>query len=309
MNAPRKFRMSGRPLEGLSMQKIDPAFLFEMGDQLRKVAAINRDTPVSEAYFVLVPSAQAIEQAINQSVYWHLLRSPCRAAAQALVQQMRSMTSKILATEDFDNAKLDYVDVLQLQSLYGKFENLFLGDLQAGSLYLVTPKGGYDTEALTEGGLLVFTADIATKVPDAIIDIKQATRCIAFEVPTAAGFHLHRAHESVLRVYWDNVTGGAERPKENNMGVYLRELDRLKKGRQETRSHLRSIKDFHRNPLMHPEQSLESVDQALDLLAAIRSSIGYMLQEIPAMSVAPLIEMAEQLAATADGTTTESDLR
>jgi succinylglutamate desuccinylase len=74
------------------------------------------------------------------------------------------------------------------------------------------------------------------------------------------------------------------------MGVYLRELERLKKGREEVRSHLKSIKDFHRNPLMHPEQTLESVDQALDLLSAIRCSIGYMLQEIPADHGAPLLE-------------------
>jgi hypothetical protein len=101
----------------------------------------------------------------------------------------------------------------------------------------------------------------------------------------------------VLRVYWDNVTGGQERPKENNMGVYLRELDKRDKGKKSVRSHLRSIKDFHRNPLMHPEQSLESVEEALDLLAAIRSSIGYMMQEIPVGSFAPLFDMAENVAA------------
>jgi hypothetical protein len=74
------------------------------------------------------------------------------------------------------------------------------------------------------------------------------------------------------------------------MGVYLFELDKRKKGKPEVRSHLRSIKNFHRNPLMHPEQSLENVDEALDLLAAIRSSIGYMLREIPGAATPPLLE-------------------
>lgn len=45
---------------------------------------------------------------------------------------------------------------------------------------------------------------------------------------------------------------------------------------------------------MHPEQTLENVDEALDLLAAIRSSIGYMLREIPVGSFAPLFELAQQ---------------
>jgi hypothetical protein len=41
---------------------------------------------------------------------------------------------------------------------------------------------------------------------------------------------------------------------------------------------------------MHPEQSLDAVDEAIDLLAAIRCSIGYMLHEIPESGSTPLLE-------------------
>ena len=82
----------------------------------------------------------------------------------------------------------------------------------------------------------------------------------------------------------DAVTGGAPRPAEGNMGAYLTELNKLGKGKKEVREHLKSIKDLHRNPLMHPEQSLETVDDAISLMAAIRCSIGYMLAEIPSQS-------------------------
>jgi hypothetical protein len=156
----------------------------------------------------------------------------------------------------------------------------------------VSPKGGFETSALVEAGLLLFSSPLAAKVPDAVGDIMAATRCIAFELPTAAGFHLHRAHEAVLRVYWDNVTGGKPRPRQQNMGVYLNQLEKLGKGKKAVRSHLQSIKDFHRNPLMHPEQSLD-IEQALDLLAAIRSSIGYMLQAIPGEAT-PLLDEIDQ---------------
>jgi hypothetical protein len=228
------------------MQKIDPAFLFEMGDQLRKVPTINRETtPPVTAYFILNPAVNAVEQIVNASVYVHLLRGPCRAAARALVEQMRQMSAWVLELEEIENTKLQIVDVLKLQSLYSKFETLFLGDLQAGSLYLVSPKGGYDTEKLTEAGETLFSGDLWLKVPDAIPDLIQAARCIAFELPTAAGFHLHRAHEAVLRVYWDCVTGGKPRPKQQNMGEYLKQLGKLDKGKPAVRSHLQSIKDFH----------------------------------------------------------------
>jgi hypothetical protein len=283
-----RLRHSGRPLEGLAMQKIDPAFLFELGDTLRRVRQITADSHLASTYFALDAAATTIDQAVNSSVYNHLIRQPCRVAANQLMAQMRQMAEEIMGRQDFEG-KLDAFELSQLTARYSKFETLFLGDLQSGALYLVSPKGGFDTDALIEAGLLLFNGALATKVPDAIADVREATRCLAFELPTAAGFHLHRAHEAVLKVYWDNVTGGAPRPKEHNMGVYLRELDKLNKGKAAVRSHLRSVKDFHRNPLMHPEQSLENVDQALDLLAAIRSSIGYMLQEIPSLT-APLIE-------------------
>jgi hypothetical protein len=272
------------------MEKIDPAFLFEIGDQLRRVRRIDTTTSFAMAYVVLDTAASQIERVLNESIYNHIFRAPCRIAAFAVLDQMRAMGSDMIETDNWDNQMLKAAEIGKLQALYAKFETLFLGDLQTCALYLVSPKGGFDTDHLIEFGQSLFSGELSQKVPSAIPDLKAATRCISFVLPTAAGFHLHRAHESVLRVYWDCVTGGAKRPKQNNMGVYLRELDKRGAGKPAVRSHLRSIKDFHRNPLMHPEQSLENIDEALDLLAAIRCSIGYMLKEIPADYGAPLLE-------------------
>jgi hypothetical protein len=41
------------------------------------------------------------------------------------------------------------------------------------------------------------------------------------------------------------VTGGTPRPKQQNMGEYLKQLGKLDKGKPAVRSHLQSIKDFH----------------------------------------------------------------
>jgi len=119
-------------------------------------------------------------------------------------------------------------------------------------------------------------------VPNAVVDLQQATRCIAFELPTAAGFHLHRANESVIGCYWDVVSDGKPRPKEKNMGVYLRQMEKENFGDEKIRSALKDIKNLHRNPLIHPEHSLDNVDDAIDLMGAIRAVVGSMLKEIPA---------------------------
>ena len=275
------------------MLKIDPAFLFELGPVMRKVREVSQETPMVYASFLLSAAVDQIRMAVEQSIYAHMLRDPTRASAYTLIAHMQSLISQVDYREDQTGKTYAFYEVYTLEQQYGKFETLFLAELQAASLYLISPKGGYDTNTLIEHGEAAFGADLGVKVPDVLGDVRQAMRCIAFELPTAAGFHLHRAHESVLRVYWDNVTGGKKRPRENNMGVYLRELDKLKVGKEQTRLHLRSIKDFHRNPLMHPEQELKDVDEAIDLQAAIRSSIGYMLREIPGPPPPLLVQKME----------------
>jgi hypothetical protein len=151
--------------------------------------------------------------------------------------------------------------------------------------YLIMRKGAFDTSALILAGLSFMPSDLAIKAPVAVNDVNEAMRCLAYEVFTAVGFHIHRANEAVLHRYWDTVTGGKERPEHRDIGTYLRELDKLKVGDPRVKTALRDLKDLHRNPLIHPDQSLESADEAIDLLSAVRAVVGQMLKEIP---VAPV---------------------
>jgi hypothetical protein len=118
-------------------------------------------------------------------------------------------------------------------------------------------------------------------VREAVSDMRAAGRCIAFDLGTAAGFHIMRATELVLRRYFDEVTGNAERPKTNNIGDYLRVLDDQDKGKKKTRATLRQIKDLHRNELIHPEVTL-TLDEAIALLGIAQSAIVAMLQKMNA---------------------------
>ena len=136
------------------------------------------------------------------------------------------------------------------------------------------------TSTLIERGALCFPFEVIFKVPEAIPDLEQATRCLAYELPTAAGFHLHRANEAVLRKYWDAVTTNATRPPSRNMGDYLNEMDQRNVGDPKVKSALKDLKDLHRNPLIHPEDSL-SMDEAVALLSGIYTVMVHMLKAMP----------------------------
>lgn len=262
------------------VQPVDPAFLFETGDAARSLTRLSEGMERIDAWIILNATRGAIYSCVYQSVYSEHFRHPLISSAHSIISKLDNLMAILFPSEGLGRDLAQW-EIAPLQNDYAKFETILLSELQSISSYIVTRKGGFDIATMVNAGRVFFSKELIAKVPDALSDLDQAMRCIAFEVPTAAGFHLHRANESVLRVYWDHVTGGNERPKEGNMGVYLTQLNALNKGKKSVREHLKSIKDFHRNPLMHPEQSLDSIDEAIDLMAAIRCSIGYMLKEIP----------------------------
>jgi hypothetical protein len=145
---------------------------------------------------------------------------------------------------------------------------------------------------LVEAGVRCFPNDVWTKAPDAISDLLQGTRCIAFELFTAAGFHLHRANEAVLRRYWDAITKGAPRPASRNVGDYLAEMNKQNVGNEKVKAALKDLKDLHRNPLIHPEHSLENADEAIALMNGVHTVMVHMLKQIPEVAQLPVIPPA-----------------
>ena len=128
-----------------------------------------------------------------------------------------------------------------------------------------------------------FPDELPSKVPEAVRDVQEAGRCIAFELGTAAGFHILRANEVVLLKYFDSVAGTANRPTNRNLGALTKKLEDLGLGDAKILATLNQIRVLHRNTLMHPEDVL-TVDQAINLLGIIRSAISAMLEKIPTPS-------------------------
>jgi len=176
---------------------------------------------------------------------------------------------------------LNHYEAYQITSNATTFEHVLAAEFGLMDVYMVSKKRGYDTSDLIMNGIVLFPSDLPTKVPEAKSDIEQGARCLAFELATASAFHFHRANESVLHRYYDGVTGNLARPSGRNIGDYLKVLSDKNVGDPKVISCLRDLKDLHRNPLIHPEESLESIDEAIALLGSIQSAIIHMLKAIP----------------------------
>ncbi|MGB8523253.1 MAG: hypothetical protein WCD43_09815, partial [Candidatus Acidiferrales bacterium] len=210
---------------------------------------------------------------LNQSVF--PLRTS-RAAGNSLLEVIKNLVADTQRTNP-----IEYYEAYQLNNGATEFEHILAAELGLMDIYLVSKKRGYDTSDLILNGTVLFPSDLTTKVPEATPDVMEGVKCIAFELATAAGFHLHRANEAVLHRYYDAVTDGAGRPLGRNIGDYLKALKDKRVGDPKVLSALKDLKDLHRNPLIHPEDSLESIDEAIALLGSIHSVVVHMLKAIP----------------------------
>ncbi|MEC5325889.1 hypothetical protein [Aurantimonas sp. A3-2-R12] len=127
----------------------------------------------------------------------------------------------------------------------------------------------------------MFPVDLGVKVPESIFDAREAGKCLAYENSTAAGFHVFRVLESVLRRYYVQETEGKAPPKVRNIAVYVNAMKQAGKGDQKTLFLLKEISDRFRNPLIHPDVVL-STDDAIAIYGLVRTAVTEMLKPLPA---------------------------
>lgn len=273
-----------------AVQRLDAHYLYNVGTQVYPLSTLHQNMTRGDAYFTIVVAESAVELLIERSIF--RLRTSL-AAGRNLVAALRTFRE----SSGEMGTTIGYVELYNISSSYTAFAAILGAELSLLDVYLVSKKGGFDTTDLIFNAAAFFPADLVPKVPESLDDLQQATKCLAYELPTACGFHLHRATESVLRRYYDAVTGGKPRPKGRNIGDYLVALEQHGAGEAKLKTSLRDLKDLHRNPLIHPEHSLESVDEAISLLGIVRTVVTEMLKQIPSPPSASAAAIAAVIAA------------
>jgi len=158
------------------------------------------------------------------------------------------------------------------------FQYVFQTECARLPLYLVTEKRGWDMTILTEHAEFTL-ASVAWSAlsADEKSDIQAAGRCFAFEVPTAAAFHLYRLLESFVLKYIP-LFGVALKDSDRNLGNYIKLLVASGVDKKIT-DLLQHIKDEYRNPAIHPGLFF-GVDGAATQFALVQSVIQMIADDI-----------------------------
>ncbi len=255
------------------MQRISLPYIYELCASLKPLATLSEDATITQSLYALYIAEWGLDAFLNNSVYTVLLKATAAPGA-SLLRSIRSLT----AVEDKD--RIMGPSSWGIRNALTQFETVLTAEMNVTPTYLVTKKRGYDIGDLIDRAEVAFPDDFADKVPEAVGDIRQAGKCLAFELSTAAGFHMMRGLELVLRVYYDAVTNGADRPDRYNMGDYLVALEQKECGDDKLIAVLKQIKNLHRNELMHPEATLD-LNEALSLWGIVQSAITTMLAALP----------------------------
>jgi hypothetical protein len=158
-----------------------------------------------------------------------------------------------------------------------EFETVLRTECQLMDTYFVSKKGVYSTKDLVENAHNHIPEPSRSSLPDqAKLDFDQAGKCMAFDVPTAAAFHLLRATEAVIRKYYDLVVPGPKKAstRMRNWGVYIKLL-KDHGGDANVISLIDHMRDVYRNPVTHPEENY--TDESIQVLFGLCISAVVML--------------------------------
>jgi hypothetical protein len=91
---------------------------------------------------------------------------------------------------------------------------------------------------------------------------------MAFDVPTAAAFHLLRGAEVVIREYYELIVPGNKKASERmrSWGVYIRLMENHGAD-PNVISLLKHLKDVYRNPVLHPDENY--TDERIQVLFGV----------------------------------------
>jgi hypothetical protein len=181
-------------------------------------------------------------------------------------------------------------DIHELHFMTLRFETSLDDELQRLPTYMVDQVGAYSFDRLIGRADTVFPESQRKQnlIPEQIAaDFCSAGRCLAFDLPTACGFHAFRAADAMIRAYYAHFIGSPPCGKEpRDWGGYIRELKKAitnnnspKIPNERTVALLDSIRAMDRNPVIHPEQDLDA-DTALATFDLCKNAITLMAIDI-----------------------------
>ena len=248
-----------------------PAFRFYMcAKYLTAMTELADGAPINVQEIYLFGRAEGICESIVIDVFWLRYLPSTVKRAQKIIDLIRR---DIFAGENKACKTLDARHMQWIRDGVHAFEISLCDEIGNMPLFCCEDSelGNLSVDKLLKGASNGYPERTRTKLtPECLTEIDEAGKCLAYERSTASGFHILRSVELTIRQYLLAIPGFVMPPlNRQNWGEYLDLLKGHGAGREVT-DHLYNIKDNYRNPLMHPQDTLE-MDEAVSLFGVAQS--------------------------------------
>jgi hypothetical protein len=162
--------------------------------------------------------------------------------------------------------KLTNEEATRLSRIATEIRQTFEAETRGVFIYAVMDKR-LDVRKLLGAVNELFAPDVYDALPEvARFDYAEAGKCIAFERPTAAAFHILRATEDVLRLYYKRLIRPAQASLTwGQITTALRQKARGKMPDPIILNQLDHIRNAFRNPTQHPDK-IYDIQEVQDML-------------------------------------------
>jgi hypothetical protein len=257
------------------VKQVNTFAFYEMGTKLCELRRLSPRTERITAMGQALWPAKALQAFVQDTHEVPFVHSKAAAADLLDIINRLYKSDKEGQTIDLDESKAPIGESRagRIERSLADFEAVFAQEAKAIEVYAVGQKGIYSTSSLVENADRALPEDVRNRLSAAsAYDLRQAGKCLAFDVPTAAGYHVIKSVEPLIRDYHFKLTGRKLAAKNRSWGVYIRDMARHPKVDRQVTAFLTHIKDAYRNPLMHAEVTLTS-DEASMLFGAAISAI------------------------------------
>lgn len=265
------------------MHKVNLKVLYDLGRALDGIDQVNAKDKPMNILGLLSPAKVVLEKFLSEIKNVPMPKS--RETAKNLYDFTKPLCQKLYKAMQANRIHvLSVDDVMRLTELLTSFEEELEHEVRIVNVFAIPDRDNYSITGLIDQGENVLPEGVRQAVTSFVRnEFHEAGKCIAFSLPTAAGFHLLRALEAVLRQYYDVMSGGKSRPKQKHgqdaaMGAYINAIEQYGVDPKSI-SVLREIKDLHRNPRIHPEDVM-SMNDAIGLLGVVVSAIQRMVDDM-----------------------------
>jgi hypothetical protein len=264
-----------RPITGSErMQRINTAYFYKLAQQLLPIKTL---TPNANLYFEGYSIIHTAQEGLRYFLHNPLIPPMTSySTGKELLTALEKITS-----ENYDPDRvIQWSEPHELTEILGRFEISMQSDFGTRDTFIVSPKRAYSTTLLAEQGETLASEQALSLVPAMGKDLHDAGRCMAFELSTAAAFHLFRAVEAMVSEYGTFVRNKPFTQVEKKKGLGgMANLLKEKSLGVDTRitSTIEQVALLHRNPTMHPEMHISTTE--------INATLGIVVSVIETVAI------------------------